>query len=342
MTGRERLLCALSHKPPDKPPSDFWAEDTAKERLFTCLGHRDLERFLDDMDVDIRETNAASPPDISLGGGVFQNYWGERFVYRQTPYGSMRDDQPGALFRAQSLKEIQAFPWPRNDQFNYSGLKERCRDIRAKGCAVRYGFADIWQRPMLVRGMENAMADLYEHPEWIHWLSRLFTDFYLEDYRRAWEAGEGMIDIFVVLSDLGSQRGPLISLDMFQTFVYPYLKEMADLAHSFGAALFFHSCGDISAFIPDIIRAGVDILNPLQPVNGNMQPEALAAYKGRICFHGGMDVQKLLPGANAASIRDQALRYTRALGPGYILAPTHLFQPDIPPENIIAVYRALP
>jgi uroporphyrinogen decarboxylase len=340
MTGRERLRRALMGESLDRPPVDFWAEEVTKERLFAYLGHRDLDRFFDDTQIDIREAGAIAPPETHLGNGVFQNHWGERYIYRQLPYGKMREDMPGALCGADSLEEIKAFPWPDNDDFTYTHLGERCQEIREKGCAVRYGFADIWQRPVLVRGMENAMADMLVNPEWIKWMSRRFTDFYLEDFRRAWEASGGRIDLFMVISDLGPQRGPLISLNMFREFIFPYLKEMADLAHNFGVCLLFHSCGDISSFIPDIIRAGVDVLNPLQPVNASMYPESLVKHKGHICFHGGMDVQRLLPVATAAEIHTQARRYFHALGPGYILAPTHLFQPDIPPENILAVYEA--
>ena len=340
MTGRERLGRALRREPLDRPPTDFWAEEVAKERLYRYLGHRDLERFLDDMQVDIREVNAIAPKEVSLGNGVFQNHWGERYVYRQLEYGQMRDDMPGALSEAENIEDFIRFNWPVNDAFDYGHVAEECRAIRDKGCAVRYGSADIWQRPTLVRGMENAMMDMVLNPEWTHWMSRYFTDFYLEDYRRAWEASGGRIDLFVVYSDVGAQRGPLISGDMFREFVYPYLKEMADLAHGFGAGLLFHSCGDISSFIPDMIKAGVDVLDPIQPVTDNMLPENLAGFKNDICFHGGMDVQGLLLRATPDEIKAAARRYFEALGPGYILGPTHFFQPDIPPENMIAVYRA--
>ena len=340
MTGRERLLHALQQLPQERPPADFWAEDTAVERLFRYLGHRDLHQFLDKMRVDVREAVVPEPPELCLDDGVRQNYWGERYRVQQTEYGPMRSDLPGALSQANSFAEIQAFPWPDNDAFDYSSLENQCREIRSRGCAVRYGFADVWQRPLLVRGLENALLDLYENPEWIQWLSRRFTDFYLEDYRRAWEASGGRIDLFLIISDLGSQRGPLISTRMFDEFVFPYIKEMVDLVHSFSAFALFHSCGDISSFIPGLIRAGVDFLNPLQPVGSEMRPEALARYRGQICFHGGMDVQGLLPFASEEDVKREARRYFSLLGPGYVLAPTHLFQPDIPPENLIAVYQA--
>jgi uroporphyrinogen decarboxylase len=187
--------------------------------------------------------------------------------------------------------------------------------------------------------MENTMVDMYDNPEWTHYLSRVFTDFYKEEYARAWEESGGGIDLFVIFSDVGSQRGPLISLNMFREFVMPYLEGLVSAIHRLGGRALFHSCGDISSFIPDIIRSGVDVLDPIQPVTENMEPEKLSHFKDSICFHGGMDVQNLLPSATAEEIKAYAKRCRDALSPSWIMCPTHFFQPDIPPENIIAVYR---
>ncbi|MDR1579347.1 MAG: hypothetical protein LBS35_03240 [Synergistaceae bacterium] len=340
MTGIDRFWRAANHLTTDRPPFDFWAETVTIERLFEYLGHRNLDKFLDDMYIDIRGADAAPPPERHLGDGVYQNYWGERYKYRSLQWGKMRDDLPGALSGAKTLKEIRDFEWPRNDDFDYSGLRAQCAGVHDKGNAVRYGSADVWQRPALVRGMENALVDMYDNPEWTHFTSRLFTDFYKEEYSRAWEESGGNIDIFVIYSDIGSQRGPLISLDMFRTFVAPYLEDIIAKIHCLGGMALYHTCGDVSAFIPDIIKAGADILDPIQPVTENMLPENLAKYKDSICFHGGMDVQNLLPRATADEIRAYAKRCRDALCPSYIMGPTHFFQPDIPPENIAAVYRA--
>ena len=126
---------------------------------------------------------------------------------------------------------------------------------------------------------------------------------------------------------------------MFDNFVAPYVKEMADEAHRLGARIMFHSCGDVTAYIPSIIACGVDILNPIQPV-GNMTTAALQRYKGKIAFHGGIDVQKLLPEGPPEAIKREIRRYAAELGPGYIACPAHLFQPDTPPEHIAAFYEA--
>jgi uroporphyrinogen decarboxylase len=305
--------------------------------------------LLDELDVDVRHLEVCDPPERALGGGgVFQNFWGERYLYRQTPWGPMREDVRGALAEARSLADLEAFDWPTPDVFDYAPLVEQCR--RLDRYALLYGFADVWQRPSLVRGWEGMFVDMVERPEWVHFLCRKFTDFYREDYRRAAAATGGRIDLFLLISDLGSQSGPLISVPMFRQFVAPYIKEMADCIHGLGAKVLYHSCGRIRPFIPELIALGVDILDPIQPAGPEMMPERLAAdFAGQICFHGGMDMQRLLPHGSPEQIRAEVRRYCQTLGGhrrgavvggGYILGPAHLFQPDVPPENILAVYQA--
>ena len=130
---------------------------------------------------------------------------------------------------------------------------------------------------------------------------------------------------------------------MFHQFVAPYLKEMIDRIHHLGARVLYHSCGAIHSFIPELIRLGVDVLDPIQPVRPSMEPESLKAEFGdRLSFHGGIDMQQVLPCSTPEQVRAVAHRYCSSLGAGggYILDPSHLFPPDIPPENILAVYAA--
>jgi len=341
MTPRERVLTALVHRQADRIPRDFWAEPPAWNRLLAHAGHADKERLLRQLEIDLRHLDAEGPLEREIRDGVFQNLWGERFIYRQTPWGPMREDAKGALAHAGSLAELEAFPWPSPDCFNHAALTEQAR--RYGEFALVYGFADVWQRPALVRGWEEFFVDLVERPEWAHFLSRKFTDFYLEDYTRAAEATGGRIDLYLLISDLGSQRGPLISQTMFREFVAPYLKEMIDRIHSLGGRVLYHSCGRIRSFIPELINLGVDVLDPIQPSGPDMGPERLKASFGRqLCFHGGIDMQKLLPLGTPAQVREEVRRYCDTLGRGggYILAPAHLFQPDVPPENVLAVYQA--
>jgi uroporphyrinogen decarboxylase len=339
MAPRERVLTALSHQQPDRTPADFWAEPPMLNRLYAHLGHRDRERLARDLEVDVWHLDMPTPADTAIAPGLWQNYWGERFIYRDTPWGPMREDMAGALAGADSLSDLQAFPWPTPDCLDYSGLAAQCQ--AHDEYALLYGFADIWQRPGLVRGWENWFVDHLEHPAWVHWLCRRFTDFYIEDYTRATEATGGRIDLYLVLTDLGHQTAPLISLPMFREFVAPYVRDLVTTIHGLGGKALYHSCGCMASFIPDLIEAGIDILDPLQPVSPDLQPEVLkAAYGDRLCFHGGLDMQHLLPYGTIAEVQEQVRRYCQTLGAGggYLLAPAHLFQPEVPPETILAFY----
>ncbi len=340
MTPRERVLAALNHQPTDRTPRDFWAEEPTWNRLLAHLECSDRNRVLDQLGVDVRHLQMPSIPERELGNGLYQNFWGERYVYRQTAWGPMREDAQGALVNAQTQADLEQFDWPTPDLFDYSTLNEQC--CCREPYALLYGFADIWQRPALVRGWEGMFIDMVDRPEWSHFLSRKFTDFYKEDYTRAAKATQGRIDLYLIISDLGSQNGPLISLSMFRQFVAPYIKELAQHIHDLGAKVMYHSCGGICPFIPDLIQLGVDVLDPIQPVGPDMQPERLKADFGdELCFHGGIDMQRLLPLGTPEQIRTEVRRYCDCLGNngGYILGPAHLFQPDVPPENILAVYQ---
>jgi uroporphyrinogen decarboxylase len=339
MAPRERVLTALAHQQPDRVPCDFWAEEPAWERLLAHMGHRDREKVLVDLQVDIRHLDVPVLPERDLGGGLVQNFWGERYFYKPTPWGPMREDVRGALAEARSLSELQAFPWPRPCDLDYRSLRPQCRAWDPY--ALLYGFADVWQRPALVRGWDEMFMDMARRPDWVHFLCRTFTDFYKEDYTRAAEATAGRIDLYLLISDLGSQGKPLMSLPMFRTFVAPYLKEMIDLIHALGGKVLFHSCGWVGPFVPDLAALGVDVLDPIQPVRPEMAPERLKADFGdQLSFHGGIDMQRLLPQGSPDEVRSEVRRYCRSLGQGggYILGPAHLVQPDVPPENVLAVY----
>jgi uroporphyrinogen decarboxylase len=339
MNHRERVISAVKHKDVDRMPYDFWAENTTIEKIFQFVKHRDLKKILQQLMVDVRHIEASTPKEINCGE-YFQNFWGERYKYKQTQWGVIREDIPGALSCVSSFEDIKSFKWPSAGLFDYSKLKSMCEVNN--DFAIMYGSADIWQRPALVRGMENALMDHILNPDWMHFLSRKFTDFYKDDYKRAFRASGERIDIFLVISDLGSQNGQLISLKMFDEFVAPYLKELTDFIHELGAFVMFHSCGRIFPFIERFIEIGIDILDPIQPVCKEMEPEYLAKkYGGRICFHGGIDTQKLLPGGTVEEIIAEVNRYKKVLSQngGYICCPSHFFQPDIPVENIMALYN---
>ena len=245
----------------------------------------------------------------------------------------------GALDRAESFQAIENHHWPSNDWVRHDCLVESIR--QDEEYAIVYGYADIWQRMAMVRGLDWMFFDMMENPDWAHFMTEKLTDFYREDWTRAMETSKGRIDIFILISDLGTQRGPMLGLDLFREFIKPRIRTMTELAHSFGKKVMFHSCGAIRTFIEDLIDAGVDILNPVQVPCPGMEPAGLKSdFGSRLSFHGGVDTQSLLPDGSEEDVRLAVDGLTDAMkgDGGFILCPSHTLLPDIPTENIIAMY----
>jgi len=155
-------------------------------------------------------------------------------------------------------------------------------------------------------------------------------------------AAQGCIDLFRIGDDVGTQRGPLISPAMFREFIAPRLRLLVDLAHSHDTRVMFHSCGSITAFIDALIEIGVDILDPLQVSAANMDPTQIKGeYGSRICLHGSIDTQYVLPQGSPQEVAENVKRMIDILGSGggFILAPCHVLQTDVPSENVCAMYE---
>jgi len=340
MESRERVLAAIGGDRPDRIPADIWAEPGVWARLRKDLGLATDDAVREALGVDVRYVSPVYPADTVVDG-VRQNMWGERWMMTSTCYGTEWEHTRGALNDAQSLAELEAFPWPTCDSVDYSRLAD---DVaRSERRAVFYGNADFFERPGLVRGFENILVDAMINRDMVDFLQERFLSFFIEDFHRTMEATRGRIDVFWALTDLGTQDGLIMGHEAMERYIFAPLRRLADVVHSAGVKLMFHSCGAVRGIIPDLISCGVDILNPLQPAARGMEPGGLKKDFGRdISFHGGIDIQYLLPREEPAAVAAETARVARILGDGggYILAPSHNIQLDTPTANILAMYRA--
>lgn len=339
MDSRERVLASISHQRPDRVPCDLWAEPGVWERLKKDLGVSSEEDVRKALAVDIRYISPIYPPD-TISNGVKQNMWGERWEKTSTVYGLEWEHTRGVLFEAQTLADLEAFPWPTCDQVDYSRVREDVR--RYDGYAIFYGNADFFERPGLVRGLENILVDVMINQDMVDYLQERFVSFFIEDFHRTMEAAGGKIDVFWALTDLGTQERLLMGRDAMDRHIFKPLKRLADVVHREGVKLMFHSCGAVREVIPDLIASGVDILNPLQPAAKGMEPAGLKRDFGKdIAFHGGIDIQYLLPQKTPEVVAAEAQRVAGILSEhgGYVLSPSHNLQLDTPTENILAMYR---
>lgn len=156
------------------------------------------------------------------------------------------------------------------------------------------------------------------------------------------EACDGLIDLAQVTDDLGSQTGPLISMASYREFYAPQHKRFIDLSHEFGIKVMHHDDGSCRPFLPLLVEMGIDVLNPVQwNCPGMDLRELKAEFGNRICFHGGIENQRILPFGTPGEVRAEVRHCIDELasdGTGYILAPCHNIQVVSPVENILAMY----
>jgi uroporphyrinogen decarboxylase len=171
------------------------------------------------------------------------------------------------------------------------------------------------------------------------------TDYFAERLVRMLDAAGDRIDLVFLADDLGSQTGLLFSRQMYREILQPYHRRLTQIVHRTpGVKAVFHSDGAVFEVIPDLLDAGIDVLEAVQTDAAGMEPERLKHEFGRdLCFHGGISVQHLLPHADADTVARECRRLVEILGEdgGYIAAPAHAIQVGTPPENVDAMLRAL-
>jgi 2-methylfumaryl-CoA isomerase len=143
-------------------------------------------------------------------------------------------------------------------------------------------------------------------------------------------------------NDFGTQRGLILSPELFNRFVLPSMDRLIGVAKRHGKRVLLHSCGSIRRVIPTLIDHGVDALHPLQALATDMQADLLAREFGaHVAFVGGVDTQDLLVKGTPAQIRDEVLRLREAFGPNYVVSPSHeALLPNVPIENVAAMSAA--
>jgi uroporphyrinogen decarboxylase len=245
------------------------------------------------------------------------------------------------LAQYDSVEEIERnYTWPSTQWFDYSLVPDMIKGKEA--FPVRGGGSEPFLTYKDLRGMEQAYMDLVLNPEMVHYCLDRLSDFCYENTLRIYEQIPGKVTLTYVAEDFGSQEGLLISPDLIREFFIPRMKRMIDLAHQAGAFVFHHSDGAIRKIIPDMIEAGIDILNPIQWRCRGMEREELKRdFGSELVFHGGVDNQYTLAFGSVEEVRQEVIDNLRILGRGggYILAPCHNIQATSPPENVVAMYE---
>jgi len=357
LSSPERAKMATDHREPDRPPIQFYATPEVRRRLTDYFKKKNLEEIFE---VDFRDIGPRYLGKLkkTIPGSDIDAYdmWG--VGYRNCPYHldltgahmdsiSVSGTYPEAVYMPfagiKTMDEVEAYPWPNPDDYDYSVVEEQIE--RNKGFAIVLA-ADI---PDIItglgargRGLEQLLIDIALQDEVGMAIIDGRVNFYYEYLRRSLEAGQGKIDIVHLCDDLGTQKGLIVSPEMFDAVLRPRYQKFIDLTHRYGAKAWFHSCGSTYFLHSRFIDMGLDVLDAVQTEPANMDPEKLKAEFGdKLSYCGMIDTQRLLPYGTVEECRAVARHRIKIIGKGggYIFCPSHDLQIDIPLENILAIYE---
>lgn len=343
MSGRERVLAAVHHAVPDRVPLDLQATTEAWAKLAGHFGTGDKETILTSLGVDMRyilPTERRKPRHYA--DGTYDGPWGNRLRRVANQTGSYEEVAYYPLDAAGTPDEIAAFTFPEPATcLDYSGLGVLCRDYDAY--AIVGGYASVFYIPTQLRNMERILLDMAAAPEMVDALVDKALRYAIAYNEPLLAAGGGRIDFLHIADDYATQRGLLMSPDMWRRFFREPTRRLVEMAHSFGAKVLFHCCGAVYYLIQDLIDLGIEVLDPVQTSAADMEPARLKrAFGDRLAFHGGVNTQHTLPHGTVEDVRREAAELCEVLGHkgGYILTPCHMLQSDVPVENILALYEA--
>lgn len=372
MNSRERIIKAINHKKPDRVPIDVGG--TLATSMHKIIYNKLKEKFnINDKKDEILELALQS---VILDESVLNKLHGDVIgIYSNPPKSWKMEVDPvdnsyidewGLKYKATKdnlyfdivghpLKEINNnklnnFNWPDPyDESRFEGVKEKAAYFYEEtdyalsaGCTFGGG---ILQDGAWLLGFENWFTILLSNQN----MANRIMDKILEFHIGYWDAMLSRIGKFVQIvvigDDLGTQDNLFVSPVLFKQLIKPRYKKLIDFIKSkANVKVLLHSDGAIKDIIPDLIDVGVDILNPIQvSAKGMGDTKLLKEIFGEkiVFWGGGCDTQKILPFGTKEDVEKEVVRRINDLKPGggFVFAPVHNIQPEVPIENVITLYE---
>ncbi len=333
MTGRERQLAALRHEIADRIPLDAICVENAGE-IAAALGLAP-EAVADRLGLDGRiigpgyAGEAATLPD-----GTLLNPWGtpDTGDYGTTKWNPLAD--------ADGVAAVERYRWPDPEAFTVDSAAAAARALGRTSALRGPYWLPVFCRVCDLFGMEEAMARLLTEPAVFEAAMARVTDIVAAVIARFLDACGDDLPILCLGDDFATQRGLLIDPAHWRRAVKPHLARLFALGKARGKFVWFHSCGDITAILPDLLDLGVDLWETVQLHTLPCSAADLKRDYGRhLAFFGGINTQRL-PFATPQDVRDETRRCIEALGRdgGYICGPDHHIKPEVPVANTLALF----
>lgn len=324
MSKREIVRMVLAGETPPYVPWSCGFTQPAVLKLRAHFGTVDLEVALQNHIVklgsDIGFFETIGPDRVQ---DVFGVVWNRRI------------DKDIGMVEGRSLPEptLAGFKWPNPcDSRFFADIPAKLDAYGDRFRVFQIGFS-LFERAWTLRGLETLLMDFIEHPHFVDELLNHIADYNIAQIRQALQYE---IDAVYFGDDWGQQRGLQMGARHWRRFILPALKRMYGAVRQAGKFVMIHSCGDVDELFDDLIQAGVNCFNPFQPEVMDIWC-LLPRYRGRLAFHGGLSTQRTLPLGSVEEVRQETRRLLEfGREGGYIFAPAHDVQGDVPLENMLA------
>jgi len=364
MTARERVLTALNHREPGTCPISFGSSIVdgmtmaAKENFDAFMGYKpakvQVRHYVMGMVETPRQIVDWINPDFATvwpksqwvhRGEMFEDgSYIDAFGCVVKPVSFYYDIVKRPLSGPISADEIRKHPWP--DPYapgRTDGLLEAATKARDTGRAVLLDIPAIgpFEGGCWVRGFEDFLCDLYGD----EYMAETLLDALTENTIGYWDAllseiGH-LVDVCGQGDDVGMQDRPFVSPEVYANLIKKYHKRIYDFIKTkTKAKIFQHVCGSVYDLLPHMIETGIDILQAVQTSAAKMDPAMLKRDFGdALSFWGAVDTQQLIVKATPDEFKGEISRLVEVLGRdgGFILAPSHNIQPNVPMENVRAM-----
>jgi uroporphyrinogen decarboxylase len=335
LNGKELVRLALAHKETDIVPYSLGFTFEARDRL--------IEHYGADKWQEMVGGHLVVPVANLAHGHKPEGHTGETYTdeFGITWGGTLLRDRGQPLFDllAEPTLSGYEFPDPHNP-LRFEHFSEMLADNADSYILGALGNGELFERAYFLRGFDNFLMDLRLQPSFAHELLDRVTDYNLTTIDILEERFE--LDGYMLGDDYGSQKGMIMSPELWRTFFRPRLARIFDRCHKGNRIVALHSDGDISAIIPDLIEIGLDVLNPVQPETmdvGWLKRE----YGADLTFFGGIPTQRVLPDGTPDDVRREVHGKLELLGRGggYIASTGVSVVAGVPKENLVALVEAL-
>jgi len=348
MTNRENYLSIGRRKGYEYMPVNFSMCPDLQKRYSDYLLEHDLK-------LPVGEGNIPDLPIQSADSALFlEKYYREKAFKPGTGidhWGVAHEPGSAAAFHMtymhhpmesfDSVEQIEAYPFP---EYQSEGLAGQVRAVRelhdADRAAIGSMQCTVWETAWYMRGMENLMCDMMAEDPMAEALLDKVTDIAVQ---RAVSFTKAGADGLFLGDDVGMQHTIMMSEGLYNEWLKPRLKKVIDAARAVNPELliFYHSCGHVTELIPYLIEAGVDVLNPVQPECMDFK-EIYDKYGDRLSFHGTIGTQSVMPFGTPEEVRRKVFENLDIAGKkgGLYVCPTHLLEPEVPVENVVAYIQA--